>query len=464
MFIRHLFSTGNEKKSERQMPFTNSTKLTFMVKREVKQLLEEGRAHFNEGRIQEAIRHYNKAVEADPSCSLCHFNLGYAHHEDGQYEMARARYEKAIELEPSCGLFLEHLARLFFENSDYAEASRFFQRASLIGPIQPLSLGLWGRSLFERGLYEKSIQTFERLLEKDHQPAIQVGAHYWLSIANTKLGRIATARELAEKILSFKDIDYKILYDLGENFIHARCLSLAKRIFERLAIEREELLLARLRLEDIRSLEKQINEILPKLFDGDEERMLHQIHALREFGANRVSRALLSFINHPSAPIRENVIKYQSQYGYDVSESILPLLSDNVDYVRDAAYEYFEKSNCGHQIEEIIKGLEDPQPEIRKKAANIIGRFGTIKTLPDLQMSISDPTNEKIIDTLNKAVSSIKYRYQKQQDSLYSMNAPTPLQEKKKISPNESRFWMNILLIFFQISALLYFLYVILMK
>ena len=81
-----------------------------------------------------------------------------------------------------------------------------------------------------------------------------------------------------------------------------------------------------MRLEDIHSIEKQIDEMLPRLFDGDEERLLHQIHALKEFGNDRISKALLSFIDAPSAPVRESVIRYQTAFGYYVSEQIKPYL------------------------------------------------------------------------------------------------------------------------------------------
>jgi len=437
-------------------------KMTFMVKREVKQHLEDGKASLESGNLQEAINHYQKAVNADPSCALCHFNLGYAYHEDAQYEAANERYEKAIELEPTCSLFLEHIARLQFETLDYHESARMFQRASLVGPIQPVSLGLWGRALFEQGHYEESIEAFERLLEQTEQTEeIKMGAEYWLAVSHTKLNRVAAARRIAGRLLSKDEIDAKILSDLGENFIEARCLSLARRIFERLAIEKEELLVARLRLEDIRSIESQIEDMLPRLFDGDEERTLHQIHSLREFGNARISKALLSLLNTTSAPIRESIIRYQTSYGYDVSEHILPSLQDPVSYVRDAAFDYFEKLDNEKHIHDIKNGLEDSLLSVRLKTARMIGRFGTIEMLPLLEMSMTDPRNKEIRLEIRRAIQSIKKHYQKRIDSLSKMPSQTNHNIDSIHNAKDWRFWMLLLL---QFAFVGYFVYVLLIR
>lgn len=433
-----------------------SQKLTFMVKKEVKQHLEAGRSSLNEGNLDDAVQHYQQAVETDPGCALSHFNLGYALHEQGAFDAACEAYQKAVEIDPSCSLFLENLARLQFDMLDYRESARFFQRASMVGPIQPVSLGLWGRSLFEQGLYEQAVETFENLLKRDAQPLIQLGGAYWLAMAHIKLGRIAAARRLAERIVKEKEIDTKILADLGEHFIDARCISLARTIFERLSKENNAPLQARLRLDDIQRIEDQIDEALPRLFDGDEERLLHQIHALREFGSDRISKALLAFIDSSSAPVRESVIRYQAAYGYDAGEKMAPLLNDTMPFVREAAYDYFEKLDRAADLPLITPGLKDPHPTIRKKAARFLGRFGGADMLPQLEMIYTAPKNKECRDEIRAAISSIKRRYQKQQDAIARMSVAQTKRGDDYASPRDFRFW---LLLVFQASVIGYLIY-----
>lgn len=449
------------KQKERPKRETNEEKLTFLVKRTVKQRLEAGRALLEKGCLDDAIEEYCAAVQLDPKCGISQFNLGYAYHEDGQYEMAREHYLKAIEIEPSCSYFLEHLARLNFETVDYPEAARLFHRASMIGPIQPLSIGLWGRALFEQALYEDSIVAFQQLLERDQQPNVLVGARYWQAIANIKLGRMAAARKLACFLIQQKRVDYKVLYDLGENFIEARCLDIARKIFEKIAIEKEEFLLGRLRLEDIRNLEQEIDEMLPGLFEGDEEKLLYQIHALQMIGDERVSKGMLSLIGNPSAMVRECIIRYQTKYGYDASDSLLPLLCDKTDFVRGVAFDYFDKLDDPKYLKQMYAGMNDSHIGIRQTAVRFIGRFASIETLPQIEMAITDGENREIIADLRQAISSIKKRYQENLDFLLKTSAAQLQTIEKKNWRHSWRLWLALAI---QGAFIIYFVYVLITR
>lgn len=457
-FLRRILPV---KKKDLTLSATPDEKITFLVKRTVKQHLETGRALLEKGRLEEAIEEYNAAVELDPKCGISQFNLGFAYHEDGQYEMAREHYQKAIEIDPSCPYFLEHLARLNFEVLDFSEAARLFQRASTIGNIQSISIGLWGRALFEQAMYEESIDTFQQLLERDQPPTILVGARYWQTMANIKLGRIAAARKLIESLLLQKRADYKVLYDLGENFIEARCLDLARKIFEKISIEREEFILSRLRLEDIRHLEKEIDEMLPGIFEGDEEKLLYQIHALMEIGDERVSRAMLSLLDHPSALVRESITRYQTKYGFHIENELSSLLEDPVDFVRDAAYEYFEKLDNPKYLINMVRGLEDKHVGIRKKSVRFIGRFSSIEMLPRLEMILTCQDNREIIQDIRQAIVSIKKRYQENLDTLFKSSATDFKKTDKKSFLPHWRFWLAILI---QGTLIAYFIYVLITR
>ncbi len=435
----------------------SADKITFLVKKNVKQHLDLGRGHLQNNRFPEAIQEFLVAVDIDPKCALPYFNLAYAYHELGQYDDAREYYEKAIEIEPTCSLFLENLARLNFEVLDFSEAARVFQRASSSGTIQPLSLGLWGRALFEQGLYEESIAAFDALKDHHQQPVIQAGAKYWQAVAHIKMGRIPAARHITESLLSQEKTDFKILYDLGEHFIEARCLGIARRIFEKIAVEHEEFLLARLRLEDIRALEKQIDEMLPKLFDGDEDRLLYQIHTLREFGDERISKALLSLLPSSSAPIRESIIRYQTRFGFPIPDKIDSLLEDPIAYVRDAAYDYLLKSDSPKHLPEMRKGLSDRLPAIRKKAVIYLGLYAKMEHLPDLEMALADPANKEIATEIRQASALIKRRYQKNIDALFYTSPPLPPPAETKPAETHWRLTVAVLL---QAALIGYFLYV----
>lgn len=458
IFSKWIPNKSSKQPSRSQVP--NGT-LTFLVKRNVKQHLLAGKAYMEQKRFQDAIKEYSNALKIDPKSPLCHFHLAYALHEDGQTEPATRHYEKAIELEPTCSLFIETLARLKFETLEYEEATQLFYRASMAGSIQPLSLGLWGRALYEQGFYEDSIHTFEQLLQRCDTREVVIGTLFWQIRASIKLGRMAAARKLTLRILRQKEVDCNFLNELGESFIEARCLSIARQIFEKLAIDKEEFLLARLRLEDIRSLEKEIDKILPKLFDGDEERLLHKIHALREFGDDKISKALLSLINAPSAPVREGIIRYQTTFGYDVASHILPLLKDDTTYVREAAYEYFDKLDQKKYLCDMKDGLNDSSLFIRKIVTQFLGRYGTFESAPLLEMAYDCPENKEIRKIIKESIVSIKRRYQENIDSLYKVSA-IPIEIREIGSSSFSFKYCFVLTL--QILFILYFLYFVFAK
>ena len=326
------------------------------------------------------------------------------------------------------------------------------------GHHQPVSLGLWGRALFEQGKFEESIEAFQRLLRHNQRAEIEVGAQYWLAVSHTRLDRIAAARQITRELLAHEHIEPKILFDLAENFIEARCLSLARTILERLTSFREDYLSARLRLEEIRAFEQQIDDTLPKLFEGDEERTLHQIHSLREYGNDRISRALMTLIHTPSAPIRESIIRYQTTFGFDVAEELLPLLSDAVNYVRDAAYDYFEKLNRGDYVEYMLVGLNDTQFPIRQKAVNYLGRFARSMFSPDWRWRSPNP---KPHHAARHPPCHLRHqkRYQETLDSLsQSALSATTQTEEPEIS-RDWRFWIFFLLQLTLVGYFIYFLF-----
>ncbi|MGC9328527.1 MAG: hypothetical protein ACP5I1_12900, partial [Candidatus Hinthialibacter sp.] len=316
---------------------------------------------------------------------------------------------------------------------------------------------LWGRALFEQELYEEAIEAFQQLLQREKQEIIQIGALYWQIISNIKLKRMPAARKLSNELLSKKKIDYKVLYDLGEHFIEVKCLDLAKTIFEKISIEKEEFLLSRLRLEDIRNLEKEINDMLPGLFEGDEEQLLYHIHSLHAVGNHRVSKAIISLLDNSSPLVRESIIKYHTKYGYDVSENLLPLLKDETPFVRDAAYDYFVKLDNPIFLNTLAEGMEDPLIDVRKKAFLFAGRYASIEMAPALETAADHYANREIADVIRRSISSIKKRYQENIDYLFKTSPSyKPLEEKYR----KKFYWKFWLVIAFQCALVLYFLYV----
>ena len=219
---------------------------------------------------------------------------------------------QATQLQPDCSLFLEHLAKLHFETEEYALAISLFQRAATVGEIQPVSFGLWGRSYYELADYESAAAQLQAMLAFDLTPTLSAYARYYLVLSQLQAGQLFRARREMERLLEQELPDDELLADLGEQLLEAKCITLAKRSLECFLGEREDLSVAQ-SYQEIVEIEQRVDRILPRLFSGDEERILRNVHLLLQFGSEKVARALASIQDAHSPLIREAVVEYHRQ-------------------------------------------------------------------------------------------------------------------------------------------------------
>ena len=62
---------------------------------------DEGVSHYNQGHWDVAEVHFRKAVEADPSLAVAHFNLALALDKLNKHGEATQHFKKALELAPN---------------------------------------------------------------------------------------------------------------------------------------------------------------------------------------------------------------------------------------------------------------------------------------------------------------------------------------------------------------------------
>jgi tetratricopeptide (TPR) repeat protein len=85
-------------------------------------LVNLGTISFRMKRMKEAAEFYDRAMKADPSYPLAHFNLGNLHDETGSFEVARKHYLEAIRLNPRYADAYFNLALLCERNNEVLQA------------------------------------------------------------------------------------------------------------------------------------------------------------------------------------------------------------------------------------------------------------------------------------------------------------------------------------------------------
>ena len=219
-----------------------------LSQQEEQEYLEAGKASLAAGRLQEAIRKFDKVLSLSPSFSEAHFHLGEAYSQAGDWDNAILHSRRAIKLNPKSPAYRNQLAMIFVQQQRYKEALpellnaielkpanflefyyynlagvyrsllltdealRAFEKVLSIAPrFYPAHVAV-GELYLERRMLEKAIQelTLATLLDpKKPRP------YYLLGLTKAQAGKHSEALEAFRKALDLDPSDHRIHYNLG---------------------------------------------------------------------------------------------------------------------------------------------------------------------------------------------------------------------------------------------------------
>ena len=118
-----------------------------------------------QGRTEEALRQYQRAVEINPSFVEAHENLGVLLAQEDQTAEATRHFRKAIELQPDCSDAYNGLGNILANQGHVAEAINHYRKAVEIKPDFAAAHYNLGNALASQGRYAEAIGHFQRALE-----------------------------------------------------------------------------------------------------------------------------------------------------------------------------------------------------------------------------------------------------------------------------------------------------------
>jgi Flp pilus assembly protein TadD len=114
--------------------------------------------HFNlgivltgRGQVDEAIAHYQKALEIKPDYTEAHYNLGVVLAGRGRVDEAIAHYRKALEIKPDYAEACNNLGIILADRGEVDAAIAHFQKALEIKPDYAKAHNNLGVALRKRG-------------------------------------------------------------------------------------------------------------------------------------------------------------------------------------------------------------------------------------------------------------------------------------------------------------------------
>jgi Flp pilus assembly protein TadD len=168
-----------------------------------------------QGKVKEAIRHYEQALRLNPDYAEAHNNLGVALAGQGKLLEAIGHYEQALRIKPyhaeahhSWGIALEQVGRV-------EEAIQHYEQALRLKPDYAEAQNNLGVALVKQDRLQEAIGHYEEAVRIDPDYAL---AHYNLGIALARLGRLREAIGHWEQALRLKPDFAEPHYSLGVAF------------------------------------------------------------------------------------------------------------------------------------------------------------------------------------------------------------------------------------------------------
>ena len=118
-----------------------------------------------QGKLEEAINHYNTALELNPDYGEAQCNLGNALKEQGKLNKAIIAYEKSIKLSPNNAVAFNNLGNAYKDQGKVEEAIVSFNRALSIKPTYATAHRNLS-SLLKYGPHDTQIATVCKLLKR----------------------------------------------------------------------------------------------------------------------------------------------------------------------------------------------------------------------------------------------------------------------------------------------------------
>ena len=172
-----------------------------------------GLALKNQGRTDQAIAMYNRAIEIDPGYVHPYNNLGALFLETGQPEKARSLLEKAIETDPLFMMAYSNLAIACHRLGDNEAAMAWCEKGLQISPNDLEIQNTMGVILLAQRREQEAAVLFEAVLQKDpdHTEALMN-----LALIADKRGDREKAVALLEKAVDLNPVSADAHYHLGE--------------------------------------------------------------------------------------------------------------------------------------------------------------------------------------------------------------------------------------------------------
>jgi Flp pilus assembly protein TadD len=163
----------------------------------------------NQGRNDEAMDHYHKAIQINPNDSEALNNLGAALAATGRFDEAIENYYRAIQIKPGFFKALNNLGLALVAQGRFDEAIENFHKAIQINPNHPNGFLNLGIALAQSGRTKEAAAQFREALKLNPELAVAMNNLAWVlaTDADDALRNGVEAVRLAERACELTHYD-----------------------------------------------------------------------------------------------------------------------------------------------------------------------------------------------------------------------------------------------------------------
>ena len=165
---------------------------------ELRKAFDEGVALSREGKYDDSVAAFNRAIALNPKCPDCFYNIGFAYAQKKDYAQSEENYKKALEVKPDYAEAYNGLANIYNAQRKFDLAAEASSKASQLSAAAPGALqGGNADSLYNEGVILWNGGKIPDAKAK-FQAAIAANpnhaeSHYQLGMALVNEGKLAEA-------------------------------------------------------------------------------------------------------------------------------------------------------------------------------------------------------------------------------------------------------------------------------
>jgi Tfp pilus assembly protein PilF/4-amino-4-deoxy-L-arabinose transferase-like glycosyltransferase len=170
-----------------------------------------------QGKIQEAIKNYERAIQLAPEYSEAYYNLGVMYYKQGKTDLAIVNYEKSLRDDPNNYKGHYGLGAALYAIGSFESARPHYMEALRLKPDYALAYKALAIDSARRGELDEAVSYYKKALEINSG---DIDAHYHLGILLVQKNYIDLAITEFEKVLlldpNYSDAKQALLHLQGE--------------------------------------------------------------------------------------------------------------------------------------------------------------------------------------------------------------------------------------------------------